>query len=83
MTSYFLNITAFEQSQGIITMSTYPQKTEKTQRHKERNGANRKEKSSVGLANKRGMVLPFTPLMVSFDSLNYFVDMHQVRIYTS
>ncbi|KAJ6394621.1 hypothetical protein OIU77_023767 [Salix suchowensis] len=28
-----------------------------------------------GVAHKRGMVLPFTPLAMSFDSVNYFVDM--------
>ncbi|KAK3018922.1 hypothetical protein RJ639_003519 [Escallonia herrerae] len=28
-----------------------------------------------GIASKRGMVLPFTPLAMSFDSMNYFVDM--------
>ncbi|KAM2372267.1 hypothetical protein ACFX1X_047013 [Malus domestica] len=30
---------------------------------------------SSGVAPKRGMVLPFTPLAMSFDSVNYFVDM--------
>ncbi|KAF8027590.1 hypothetical protein BT93_E0490 [Corymbia citriodora subsp. variegata] len=28
-----------------------------------------------GVAPKRGMVLPFTPLAMSFDSINYYVDM--------
>lgn len=28
-----------------------------------------------GVAPKRGMVLPFSPLAMSFDSMNYFVDM--------
>ncbi|OVA12443.1 Glycoside hydrolase [Macleaya cordata] len=28
-----------------------------------------------GVAPKRGMVLPFTPLAMSFDEVNYFVDM--------
>ncbi|KAF8025631.1 hypothetical protein BT93_F2467 [Corymbia citriodora subsp. variegata] len=28
-----------------------------------------------GVAPKRGMVLPFTPLAMSFDNVNYFVDM--------
>lgn len=32
-----------------------------------------------GVAPKRGMVLPFTPLAMSFDSVNYYVDMPQVR----
>ena len=34
---------------------------------------------SGGVAPKRGMVLPFTPLAMSFDSVNYFVDMPAVR----
>ncbi|KAI3463305.1 hypothetical protein Pfo_019968 [Paulownia fortunei] len=42
-------------------------------------GLNRNEDSSLGavrgVAPKRGMVLPFTPLSMSFDSVNYFVDM--------
>ncbi|XP_059640915.1 ABC transporter G family member 29-like [Cornus florida] len=43
------------------------------------NGLSRNEDSSLeaarGVAPKRGMVLPFTPLAMSFDSVNYFVDM--------
>uniref|UniRef100_A0A5B6YTB6 Putative Pleiotropic drug resistance protein 12 n=1 Tax=Davidia involucrata TaxID=16924 RepID=A0A5B6YTB6_DAVIN len=43
------------------------------------NGLNRNEDSSLevasGVAPKRGMVLPFTPLAMSFDSVNYYVDM--------
>ncbi|XP_058192547.1 ABC transporter G family member 29-like [Rhododendron vialii] len=39
----------------------------------------RNEDSSLevarGVATKRGMILPFTPLSLSFDCLNYFVDM--------
>lgn len=34
-----------------------------------------------GAAPKRGMILPFTPLSMSFDSVNYYVDMPSVRIY--
>ncbi|XP_038885457.1 ABC transporter G family member 42-like isoform X2 [Benincasa hispida] len=30
---------------------------------------------SSGINTKRGMVLPFTPLAMSFDSVNYYVDM--------
>ncbi|KAK4489205.1 hypothetical protein RD792_005000 [Penstemon davidsonii] len=44
-------------------------------------GANRNEDSTLdsvrGIARKRGMVLPFTPLTMSFDNVNYFVDMPQ------
>ncbi|KAL7162523.1 hypothetical protein ACSBR2_042921 [Camellia fascicularis] len=43
------------------------------------NGLSRNEDSSLdaarGVAPKRGMVLPFTPLAMSFDSVKYFVDM--------
>ncbi|KAK4489207.1 hypothetical protein RD792_005002 [Penstemon davidsonii] len=45
------------------------------------NGANRNEDSNLdsvrGVARKRGMVLPFTPLTMSFDNVNYFLDMPQ------
>lgn len=48
-------------------------------------GLTRNEDSSLetvrGVAPKRGMVLPFTPLAMSFDSVNYFVDMPPVRTY--
>ncbi|KAG6383670.1 hypothetical protein SASPL_156567 [Salvia splendens] len=36
---------------------------------------NRNDDLNLGVAPKRGMVLPFTPLSMSFDSVNYFVDM--------
>ncbi|XAR67679.1 Xenobiotic-transporting ATPase [Bertholletia excelsa] len=43
------------------------------------NGLSRSGDSSLeaasGVAPKRGMVLPFTPLAMSFDNVNYFVDM--------
>lgn len=32
------------------------------------------------VAVKRGMILPFTPLAMSFDSMNYYVSMPAVRI---
>ncbi|CAN1152858.1 ABC transporter G family member 42, partial [Linum perenne] len=31
--------------------------------------------TASGVAPKRGMILPFTPLAMSFDSVNYYVDM--------
>ncbi|KAI5651241.1 hypothetical protein M9H77_37246 [Catharanthus roseus] len=31
--------------------------------------------TAAGIAPKRGMILPFTPLAMSFDSVKYFVDM--------
>lgn len=34
--------------------------------------------SANGVAPRRGMVLPFTPLAMSFDDVNYFVDMPAV-----
>ena len=46
------------------------------------NGINRNADSTLesanGVAPKRGMVLPFTPLAMSFDSVNYYVDMPAV-----
>ncbi|KAF4399195.1 hypothetical protein G4B88_022278 [Cannabis sativa] len=39
-----------------------------------RNGDSNLEEAN-GVAPKRGMVLPFTPLAMSFDCVNYFVDM--------
>jgi hypothetical protein len=35
--------------------------------------------SDNGSVQKRGMVLPFTPLSMSFDDVNYSVDMPPVR----
>ncbi|KAK4489208.1 hypothetical protein RD792_005003 [Penstemon davidsonii] len=44
-------------------------------------GAKRNEDSNLdavkGISPKRGMVLPFTPLTMSFDDVNYYVDMPQ------
>ena len=49
------------------------------------NGINRNADSTLesanGVAPKRGMVLPFTPLAMSFDSVNYYVDMPAVRVH--
>lgn len=49
------------------------------------NGLNRNADSSLeaalGVAPKRGMVLPFTPLAMSFDNVNYYVDMPPVSFY--
>lgn len=46
------------------------------------NGLSRNADSTLetakGVAPKRGMVLPFTPLAMSFDSVNYYVDMPAV-----
>ncbi|KAK4590785.1 hypothetical protein RGQ29_021103 [Quercus rubra] len=43
------------------------------------NGISRNADSTLEIANdvapKRGMVLPFTPLAMSFDNVNYYVDM--------
>ena len=32
-----------------------------------------------GVAAKKGMILPFSPLAMSFDTVNYYVDMPPVR----
>ncbi|XWS11987.1 hypothetical protein CRYUN_Cryun37aG0051900 [Craigia yunnanensis] len=42
------------------------------------NGMSRNDSSleaANGVAPKRGMILPFTPLAMSFDTVNYYVDM--------
>jgi hypothetical protein len=36
--------------------------------------------ADTGNAPRRGMILPFQPLAMSFESVNYFVDMPAVRI---
>ena len=49
------------------------------------NGISRNADSTLEIANdvapKRGMVLPFTPLAMSFDNVNYYVDMPAVIVY--
>lgn len=46
------------------------------------NGLSRNADSSLeganGVAPKKGMVLPFTPLAMSFDDVKYYVDMPPV-----
>lgn len=47
------------------------------------NGLNRNSSSLIeeanGVAAKKGMILPFSPLAMSFDTVNYYVDMPPVR----
>ena len=38
--------------------------------------------AATGVAPKKGMVLPFTPLAMSFDNVNYYVDMPPVRTHS-
>lgn len=40
----------------------------------------RNAEGDAGNAPRRGMILPFQPLAMSFDSVNYFVDMPAVSI---
>ncbi|MCL7044741.1 hypothetical protein MKW94_007516 [Papaver nudicaule] len=44
-------------------------------RNASRNGADSVLEEASGIASKRGMVLPFVPLAMSFDNINYYVDM--------
>lgn len=63
----FLDIMpALEKTQAIIS--------------KENEEDNRAENNSESKSfyAKRGMVLPFTPLTMSFDNINYYVDMPKV-----
>lgn len=50
------------------------------------NGVARNEETNLdaasGVAPKKGMVLPFTPLAMAFDDVRYYVDMPGVRIKT-
>lgn len=50
-------------------------------------GLHRNEDANLEAANgvtaKKGMILPFTPLAMSFEDVSYFVDMPPVRFYTS
>lgn len=36
--------------------------------------------AAAGIVLKKGMVLPFTPLAMSFDAVNYFVDVPPVEL---
>lgn len=38
---------------------------------------------AAGVAPKRGMILPFQPLSISFNEVEYFVDMPAVRFLPS
>ncbi|KAH6782331.1 pleiotropic drug resistance 1 [Perilla frutescens var. hirtella] len=85
-------LNSFEKPQGIISqeqaaeVGTYQEKTEKAPRHRHRDSkdsliqqnTDKNENSSVGVADKRGMVLPFTPLAMSFENVDYYVDMPPV-----
>lgn len=45
------------------------------------NGLNREmsiDAATTGVAPKRGMILPFAPLAMSFDDVSYYVDMPPV-----
>lgn len=53
-------------------------------RHSNGNGSTRNDDTiqeyAGGIAPKRGMVLPFTPLAMSFNNVKYFVDMPLVSV---
>ncbi|XP_010250339.1 PREDICTED: ABC transporter G family member 42-like [Nelumbo nucifera] len=51
------------------------QMNSKTNTNKGRRNADSLLEAASGVAPKRGMVLPFTPLAMSFDSISYYVDM--------
>lgn len=40
-------------------------------------------KNSVDVSTRRGMVLPFTPLSLAFNHVNYYVDMPAVSAFFS
>lgn len=46
-----------------------------------RNSSSLDRDAAIGVAPKRGMVLPFFPLAMSFNNVNYYVDMPGVSIF--
>ncbi|KAI3455483.1 hypothetical protein Pfo_012146 [Paulownia fortunei] len=89
-------LNSFEKSRGTISqeqataMGTYQEKTHKASRPRTRNlkdlllrSLSATDRNNTGSNNSNtsiGMVLPFTPLAMSFDSVNYFVDMPHVKL---
>ncbi|KAI3857648.1 hypothetical protein MKW98_028912 [Papaver atlanticum] len=49
--------------------------TLQSRRNASRNGAPSALEEKNGITSKRGIVLPFVPLSMSFDNINYYVDM--------
>ncbi|KAI3862926.1 hypothetical protein MKX03_011415 [Papaver bracteatum] len=49
--------------------------TLRSRRNASRNGAPSALEETNAITSKRGMVLPFVPLSMSFDNINYYVDM--------
>lgn len=63
----FLDMAALEKPQAIVSK-------ENAEENRAENGSESYKSTYV----KRGMVLPFTPLTMSFDNVNYYVDMPKV-----
>jgi ABC-type multidrug transport system ATPase subunit len=61
--SLFVDMPALEKQQAVVSK-------ENTEENRAENGS-----KSKSIDVKRGMVLPFTPLTMSFDNVNYYVDM--------
>jgi len=64
--SLFVDMPALEKQQAVVSK-------ENTEENRAENGS-----KSKSIDVKRGMVLPFTPLTMSFDNVNYYVDMPKV-----
>lgn len=70
-------VTAFGKPQAIIP--------EEERRERSYDGASDQEAGNQvividrGVTTKKGMILPFQPLSMSFDDVNYSVDMPAVR----
>lgn len=64
LTSCFIDTLALDKPQATIS---------KENAEEAENGS-----KSMSINAKRGMVLPFTPLTMSFDNVNYYVDMPKV-----
>lgn len=72
-------MTDFGKKQATLTVDEIQEETAEAKRltTNQQNMTTNESNTNVG---KGGMVLPFTPLAMSFDSINYYVDMPSVRI---
>lgn len=68
--SLFIDMPALEKQQAVVSK-------ENAEENRAKNRAENGLKSK-SISVKRGMVLPFTPLTMSFDNVNYYVDMPKV-----
>ncbi|MFS8000103.1 putative ABC-type xenobiotic transporter [Helianthus anomalus] len=63
--------------QAIVSKEETPRMEGQTEGNTEEELERRRPNTNNAKAHKKGMVLPFTPLSMSFNNMNYFVDMPQ------